>query len=136
MPHMNAGAGVYAAWRTTYQESSSRWRNWHYLLDTGNYANFLNNYYVKKSGDNMTGDLYTSGSFTANTGLFLSSSHGRFIWDSGTSAAWLQGASSGIMCLSGLNATSLSSLRIHTNRIMMSNTDTVHYYLGGSIDGV
>ena len=136
MPHADNGAGVYAAWRTTYQESSSRWNDWHYLLDTGNYANFLNNYYVKKSGDTMTGDLYTSGSFTANTGLFLSSSHGRFIWDSGTSAAWLQGASSGIMYLSGLNATSLSSLRIYTNRVMTSNTDTVHYYLGGSIDGV
>ena len=136
MPHADNGAGVYAAWRTTYQESSSRWNDWHYLLDTGNYANFLNNYYVKKSGDNMTGDLYTSGSFTANTGLYLSSSHGRFVWDSGTSAAWLQGASSGIMYLSGLNATSLSSLRIYTNRVMTSNTDTVHYYLGGSIDGV
>ena len=57
MPHMNAGARVYAAWRTTYQESSSKWTNWHYLLDTGNYAYFLNNYYVKKSGDTMTGAL-------------------------------------------------------------------------------
>lgn len=67
MPHSNTGAGVYAAWRTTYQESSSRWTNWHYLLDTGNYANFLNNYYVKKSGDTMTGTLYIENSGAFNT---------------------------------------------------------------------
>ena len=116
MPHMNTGAGVYAAWRTTYQESSSRWTNWHYLLDTGNYAYFLNNYYVKKSGDNMTGDLYTSGSFTANNGLYLSSSHGRFVWDSGTSAAWLQSSSSGKLYLSGLNASYLTNLQLYATR--------------------
>ena len=116
MPHADNGAGVYAAWRTTYQESSSRWTNWHYLLDTGNYAYFLNNYYVKKSGDNMTGDLYTSGSFTANTGLYLSSSHGRFVWDSGTSAAWLQSSSSGKLYLSGLNASYLTNLQLYAKR--------------------
>ena len=67
MPHSDNGAGVYAAWRTTYQESSSRWTNWHYLLDTGNYAYFLNNYYVKKSGDTMTGALYIENSGAFNT---------------------------------------------------------------------
>lgn len=66
MPHVNNGAGVYAAWRTTYAESSSRWNDWHYLLDTGNYANFLNNYYVRKSGDTMTGQL------TINSALSVS----------------------------------------------------------------
>lgn len=135
MPHSNNGAGVYAAWRTTYTESDSRWTNWHYLLDTGNYANFLNNYYVKKTGDNMTGDLYTSASFTANNGLYLSSSHGRFIWDSGTSAAWLQGASSGNMYLSGLNATTLSSLRLYTTSIQ-TNLGVLYKYLGYSANGV
>ena len=135
MPHSNAEAGVYAAWRTTYGVSSSKWTNWHYLLDTGNYAYFLNNYYVKKSGDNMTGDLYTSASFTANNGLYLSNSHGRFIWDSGTSAAWLQGASSGNMYLSGLNATTLSSLRLYTTSIQ-TNLGVLYKYLGYSTDGV
>lgn len=57
-PHANAGSGVYAAWRTTYGVSSSRWQTWHYLLDTGNAQNFLGNYYVKKTGDTMTGALY------------------------------------------------------------------------------
>ena len=116
MPHAGVGAGVYAAWRTTYQESSSRWNDWHYLLDTGNYAYFLNNFYVKKTGDNMTGALSTSASFTANRGFYLSDNHGRFVWDSGTSAAWLQGASSGKLHLSGLNASYLTNLQLYAKR--------------------
>ena len=81
MPHSDTGAGVYAAWRTTYQESSSRWTNWHYLLDTGNYAYFLNHYYVKKSGDTMTGQL------TINSALKVS---GRITIgnDSGIAPSW------------------------------------------------
>lgn len=116
MPHMNTGAGVYAAWRTTYQESSSKWTNWHYLLDTGNYAHFLNNYYVRKTGDNMTGTLSNTADFTAGGGFYLTSSHGRMIWDSGTSAMWLQSSSSGKMYLSGLNSTYLTNLQLYAKR--------------------
>ena len=116
MPHTNAGAGVYAAWRTTYQESSSRWTTWHYLLDTGNYAHFLNDYYVKKSGDNMTGSLTNTADFTAGRGFYLASSHGRMVWDSGTSAMWLQSSSSGSLYLSGLNASYLTNLQLYAKR--------------------
>lgn len=116
MPHSNTGAGVYAAWRTTYQESSSRWTNWHYLLDTGNYAGFLNNYYVRKTGDNMTGSLTNTADFTAGGGFHLTSSHGRMIWDSGTSAMWLQSSSSGRLYLSGLNTSYLTNLQLYAKR--------------------
>ena len=119
-PHANAGNGMYAAWRTTYQESSSRWTNWHYLLDTGNYAAFLNNYYVRKTGDNMTGSLTNTANFTAGGGFYLTSSHGRMIWDSGTSAMWLQGASSGNMYLSGFSATKLTLLEVYASRMNLN----------------
>ena len=115
-PHMDVGAGIYAAWRTTYQESSSRWTNWHYLLDTGNYAGFLNNYYVRKTGDNMTGSLTNTADFTAGGGFYLTSSHGRMVWDSGTSAMWLQSSSSGRLYLSGLNASYLTNLQLYAKR--------------------
>ena len=65
-PHSNTGGGSYAAWRSTYGLSSSRWQTWHYLLDTGNAQNFLGNYYVKKTGDSMTGALYISSSGFSN----------------------------------------------------------------------
>ena len=65
-PHANTGSSVYAAWRSTYELSSSRWQTWHYLLDTGNAQNFLGNYYVKKTGDSMTGALYISSSGFSN----------------------------------------------------------------------
>lgn len=116
MPHSNTGAGIYAAWRTTYQESSSRWTTWHYLLDTGNYAHFLNDYYVKKSGDNMTGSLTNTADFTAGGGFYLTSSHGKMVWDSGTSAMWLQSSSSGRLYLSGLNASYLTNLQLYAKR--------------------
>lgn len=115
-PHANASNGIYAAWRTTYQESSSRWANWHYLLDTGNYAGFLNNYYVRKTGDNMTGSLTNTADFTAGGGFHLTSSHGRMIWDSGTSAMWLQSSSSGKLYLSGWQSTYLTNLQLYAKR--------------------
>ncbi len=35
----------------------SYWEDWRMVLDSGNYSEILNNYYVKKSGDTMTGEL-------------------------------------------------------------------------------
>lgn len=80
-PHANPGAGSYAAWRTTYQESSSRWQSWHYLLDTGNYANFLNNYYVRKSGDTMTGQLTINSALSVSGKITIGG-------DSGIAPSW------------------------------------------------
>lgn len=116
MPHSDTGAGIYAAWRTTYQESSSRWTNWHYLLDTGNYANFLNNFYVKKTGDTMTGTLSNTADFTAGGGFYLTGSHGRIIWDNNTTAMWVQSSSSGKLYLSGMNSTQLTNLNLYATR--------------------
>ena len=115
-PHSNNGAGIYAAFRTTYQLSSARWTNWHYILDTGNYAGFLNNYYVRKTGDNMTGSLTNTADFTAGGGFHLTSSHGRMIWDNGTSAMWLQSSSSGKLYLSGWYSTYLTNLYLYAKR--------------------
>lgn len=117
LPHINAGNGAYAAWRSTYGLSSSRWQTWHYLLDTGNAQNFLGNYYVKKTGDSMTGTLTNTADFTAGAGFYLTSSHGRFFWDSDTAATWLQANTGGTLRFSGLNNTRLTRLGINTAKV-------------------
>lgn len=128
MPHSNAEAGVYAAWRTTYQESSSRWTNWHYLLDTGNYANFLNNYYVRKTGDTMTGTLYIENSGAFNT-LRVTRS------DSSTQPSSIVYANSGgVLGYIGVSAyTTFSKNKYYP---IFSSSSSAHYILHNSRDYV
>lgn len=87
------------------------------FLTTSNYTSTIDSRYVKKTGDSMTGTLSNTADFTAGQGFYLTSSHGRFIWDSGTSAAWLQANSSGNMYFSGLNDSKLTKLEIHSSRV-------------------
>ena len=121
MPHADNGAGVYAAWRTTYQESSSRWTNWHYLLDTGNAQSFLGNYYVKKSGDVMTGSLRSTYFEVSNSsaGYRLLNSSGsvvsRLLHDG--QKLWLQTTSSGYISITGIGDTQLNNIELQANTV-------------------
>ena len=120
-PHMNAGGGTYAAWRTTYQESSSRWQTWHYLLDTGNAQNFLGNYYVKKTGDVMTGSLKSTYFEVSN-----SASGYRLLNSSGSVVScllhdgfklWLQATSSGYISITGIGDTQLNNIELQASTV-------------------
>lgn len=87
------------------------------FLTTSNYTSTIDSRYVKKTGDSMTGSLSNTADFTAGQGFFLTSSHGKFFWDTGTSATWLQANASGNMYLSGLNATQLTNLYLYADAI-------------------
>ena len=118
-----------AAWRTTYENSTSRWSSWHYLIDSQNYATVLDDRYVKKTGDSMTGTLTNTASFMAGIGYYLTSSHGRFFWDDQTSSTYLQANTSGTLKLSGLNNTRLTQLSINT--VMASMNGALHIQNSG-----
>ena len=87
------------------------------FLTTSNYTSTTDSRYVKKTGDSMTGTLTNTADFTAGQGFYLTSSHGRFFWDTSTSATWLQANTGGTLEFSGLNDTRLTRLGINTVRV-------------------
>lgn len=87
------------------------------FLTTSNYTSTTDGRYVKKTGDSMTGTLTNTADFTSGGGFYLTSSHGRFFWDSDTSTTWLQANTSGTLRLSGLNNTRLTRLGINAVRV-------------------
>lgn len=87
------------------------------FLTTSNYTSTTDSRYVKKTGDSMTGTLTNTADFTAGQGFYLTSSHGKFFWDTSTSATWLQANTGGTLEFSGLNDTRLTRLGINTVRV-------------------
>lgn len=109
-------------WRRRW--NGKAWETAKMLLDSGNYATFLNDVYVKKAGDTMTGNLNISGNGTAfrligtsyDIGLHLGSGGtNRGIYEWSPSAKWLLyfDANNTILNHGNLNLTSGSIITNH-----------------------
>ena len=103
------------------------------ILHTGNYASTLDTRYVKKSGDTMTGTLILSSNKEIRFGN-SSYDDGRIIAVDGT--LYIQGATDGIVSISGKNVDDLSQFTIFAKSAFIGTNKIWHAGNDGSGSGL